>query len=139
VNEKALTLEEYLGSRSAQRLLISEVTTIASLLSNTPEPEDDKEVAEIDCVIREPRVSVALFDYLIESGRLPETDGAKGRIVYGLTSNKLVVNIVPSACHDYAAGSFTTDLMLWAASCGVLDSLDLGLGSCTLSIHLFLT
>jgi hypothetical protein len=95
-------------------------------LATMPEAEDDTEGCHIDCVVHEPLVSVSLFDFLIETNRLPEFCGGK-RIIYQLVSNKLAVDIMPSLCHDTAAGSFTNDILRWSESGGVLDCLENGL------------
>ena len=130
MTEDPLTIEDYLGSRRAQRLIVAQVTAIADLLAKTPEAEDDMTDCDIDCVIHEPLVSVPLFDFLIETNRLPEFSDGK-RIIYQLVSNKLAVDIMPSLCHDNAAGSFTNDLLRWSESGGVLDCLENGLGGGT--------
>ena len=69
-------------------------------------PDDETEVIPIECVVRDIYLSVALFNFLFDSGRLPETDGVRGRIVYQLESNQLVISVVPSYCHDCAAAAF---------------------------------
>ena len=132
------TIEDYLGSRRAQRLIITQVTAIADLLAKTPEAEDETKDCDIDSVVHEPLVSVPLFDFLIETNRLPEFGGGK-RIIYQLVSNKLAVDIMPSLCHDSAAGSFTNDLLRWSESGGVLDCLENGLGGGTTLLYLSLT
>jgi hypothetical protein len=86
-NDEILSIEAYLDSRIVQRTLVSKVKRIASLLANTAEPPDDEtEVIPIECVVRDISLSVALFNFLIDTGRLPETDGVRGRIVYELES-----------------------------------------------------
>jgi hypothetical protein len=138
VMENPLTIEDYLGSRRAQRLIASQVAAIADLLAKTPEAGDDTKHRDIDRVVHGPLVSVPLFDFLIETNRLPEFGGGK-RIIYQLVSNKLAVDIMPSLCHDNAAGSFTNDLLRWSESGGFLDCLENGLGGCTSLLYLSLT
>ena len=138
VTEDPLTIEDYLGSRRTQRLIVAQITAIADLLAKTPETEDDTKDCDIDCVVHEPLVSVHLFDFLIETNHLPEFAGGK-RIIYQLVSNKLIVEIMPSLCHDNTAGSFTNDLLRWSESGGVLDCLENGLGGCTTLLYLSLT
>ena len=133
-----LTIEDYLSSRRAQRLIIGQVTAIADLLAKTPEAEDDTKNCDIDCVVHEPLISVPLFDFLIENNRLPEFGGGK-RIIYQLLSYKLAVDIIPSLCHDNAAGSFTNDILRWSESGGFLDCLENGLGGGTTLLYLSLT
>jgi len=137
--EVPLTKEDCLRSRKIQRSISAGITAIVHRLLNTAEPFDDTEDTNIDCTIAEPLVSELLFDYLIDSDRLPDSEENK-RIVYELVANQLVVSIsVPSACHNYTAASFTEDLLLWASSGGVRDSLQIGYGSCTPLIYLLLT
>jgi hypothetical protein len=133
-----LTKDDYLASRTIQRSISIRITAIVHQLLKTAEPLDDTEDTDIDCIIAEPLVSESLFDYLIDSDRLPDSEGNK-RIVYELVANRLVVGIMPSACHDYTAASFTEDLLLWAASGGVRGSLEIGHGACTPLIYLSLS
>ena len=133
-----LTKDDYLASRTIQRSISTRITAIVYQLLKTAEPLDDTKDTDIDCIVAKPLVSESLFDYLMESDRLPDSEGNK-RIVYELVANRLVVSIMPSACHDYTAASFTEDLLLWAASGGVRSSLEIGHGACTSLIHLTLT
>jgi hypothetical protein len=128
-NAVLLTTEAYRSSRPVQRSLKSQIAAIVHQLSSTPEPLDDAESTDIDCVIAEPRISDSLFDYLIDYDRLSESDGDK-RIVYELVANRLVVGIRPGMCHDFAVGSFIAHLMRWTASGGVTESLRIGMGGC---------
>ena len=78
-----------------------------------------------------------LFDFLIETNRLPKFAGGK-RIIYQLMSNKFVIDIMPSLCLDNAAGSFTNDLR-WSESGGILDCLENGLGGRATLLYLSIT
>jgi hypothetical protein len=138
VTEALLTIEDFLGSRRVQRLIIAQVTTIAELLAQTPAAEDDAYNRNIDCVVSEPLVSVSLFEFMIDTNRLPEF-GCGKRIIYQLVSNHLKIDIMPSLCHDNAAASFTNDLLRWSESGGVLDCLENGLAGCTIPLYLSLT
>jgi hypothetical protein len=53
------------------------------------------------------------------------------RIIYQLDANKLAIEIIPSFCHDTAAGAITHDLLRWAESGGAVDCLDICLGGGT--------
>ena len=113
--EVPLTKDDYLASRTIQRSISTRIIAIVRQLLKTAEPLDDAEDKHIDCIVAEPLVSESLFDYLIDSDRLPDSEENK-RIVYELVANRLVVGIIPSACHDYTAASFTEDLLSWPAS-----------------------
>lgn len=129
VTDEALTVEDYLDSRRAQRSLVTQVTAIAERLSSTP--EDDDNTVHFDSVVHDPRLSVPLFDFLTETHRLPEFSGGK-RIIYQLDANELAVEIMPSFCHDTAAAAITSDLLRWAESGGAVECLDICLGSGTI-------
>jgi hypothetical protein len=129
-NAVLLTTEAYRSSRSIQRSLQARIAAIVHQLSSNPEPLGDTENTDIDYVVAEPFLSDSLFDYLIDYNRLPESDGEK-RIVYELVANQLVVGIRPGMCHDFAVGSFIEDLLRWAASGDVTESLRIGMGACT--------
>jgi len=134
-----LTIEEYLHSHRAQRLLVEQVVRIADALANTPDEDDiDAHGLDIDCTIHNPLISVPLFDFVIETNRLPEFASGK-RIIYGLVSNKLSVQVMPSLCHDAAAGAITNDLIRWSESGGSLNCLEQILTGCTMLLHLSLT
>ena len=135
LTDDPLTVEDYLDSRRAQRSLVAQVTAIADCLSTTPEDDDPR---YIDSVVHEPLLSVPLFDFLIEMNRLPEFSGGK-RIIYQLDANKLAIEIMPSFCHDTAAGAITHDLLRWAESGGTVESLDICLGGGTTLLFLSLT
>ena len=128
--EVPLTKDDYLASHAIQRSISTRIIAIARQLLETAEPLDDTKDTDIDCIVAEPPVSESLFDYLIDSDRLPDSEENK-RIVYELVANRLVVGIMPSACHDYIAASFTEDLLTWAASGGVRNSLKIGHGART--------
>jgi hypothetical protein len=124
VTEDPLTVEEYLRSHRAQQLLVEQVVAIADVLANTPEEDDiDAQVLRVDCIIHSPLISVPLFDFVIETNRLPEFASGK-RIIYGLVSNKLSVQVMPSLCHHAAAGAITNDLIRWSESGGSLNCLE---------------
>ena len=133
-----MTQDQYLASSKTQRSILSQITAIIHKLSTTPEPSDDSNVTNIDCFVSVPLVSEKLFDFLIDNDRLPESYEG-GRIVYELDDYRILVGVVPSACHDYAAASFTEDLLFWAASGGVRNSLQIGHGARTPPICLSLT
>ena len=79
-----------------------------------------------------------LFDFLIDTDRLPESY-EESRVIYELDNYRILVGVIPSACHDYAAASFTEDLLFWAASGGVRNSLQIGHGARTPPICISLT
>ena len=138
VIDAPMTKDKYLESRNTQRSILSQISAIAHKLSTTPEPSDDSYVTNIDCFVSVPLVSEKLFDFLIDNDRLPESYEG-GRIVYELDDYRILVGVVPSACHDYAAASFTEDLLFWAASGGVRNSLQIGHGARTPPICISLT
>jgi hypothetical protein len=69
-----------------------------------------------------------LKSYLISSDvdtdQLPESDRDK-RVVHELDRNRIVVGIVLWACYVNAVASFTEDLLLWATSGRVRNSLEI--------------
>jgi len=133
-----LTKAQYFASRALQRAISTRITAIIRELLQTTEPLDDTEDTDIDRIVAEPLVSEELFDYLIDNDRLQEFEG-NNRVVYELLSNRLVVGVTPSACHGYTAASFTEDLLAWAASGGMRNSLKIGHGACIPLIYLLLT
>ena len=139
VTEEPLSVEDYLHSRRAQRLLVDQVVDIATVLADTPETDDvDTQELGIDCTIHHPLISVPLFDFVIETNRLPEFASGK-RIIYGLVSNKLTVEVMPSLCHDAAAGAITNDLIRWSESGGSLDCLQQVMTGGTIILYFLLT
>lgn len=139
IAEIGLTKEQYLDSQSIQRILLKRINAIADNLANTPEPPDDTDDTNIESVVADPLVSEPLFDFLIQEDRLPETAAADKQIIYELLNNRIVVRVMPSACHNYTAASFTEDLLFWAASGGVRNTLKIGHGARTQLIYLLLT
>jgi hypothetical protein len=138
LTEAPLSQEDYLQSRAVQKSIISQIDTIVRALTTTTEPDDDTQENNIDCIVAQPLISESLFDFLVNSNRLPEYQG-NSRIKYELAAYRLIVSIIPSACHDYTANSFSRDLCRWTESGGVLDTLEIGGGAWTLPIYLSLT
>ena len=132
-----LTREGYLASRNIQRSISRRIESIVNSLAATPANEDSGDI-KIDRVVREAVVSESLFDFLLDDEQLPDYQG-NNRIVYELEEYHIVVDIIPSACHDYCASSFTGDLLRWTESGGVLDNMEVGGGARTPLIYLSLT
>jgi hypothetical protein len=127
-----LTVEEYLHSHRAQQLLVEHVVAIADVPANTPEEDDiDAQGLGVDCIIHNPLISVPLFDFVIETSRLPDFASGK-KIIYELVSNKISVQVRPSICHDVAAAAIINDLIRWSESGGGLDCLEILRGGTTL-------
>jgi hypothetical protein len=128
-----------LHCRPSQRLLVEQVIAIADVLANSPEEDNvDARGLGVDCIIHNPLISVPLFDFVIETDRLPEFASGK-RIIYGLESNKLSVQVVPSLCHDAAAGAITNDLIRWSESGVSMNCLEQVLTGGTTLLNLSLT
>jgi hypothetical protein len=128
----------YLQSRTVQKSIFSRIDTIVRTLTTTAEPDDDTQDNNFDCVVAQPLISESLFDFLVNSDRLPEYQG-NSRIKYELDAGRLIVSIMPSVCHNYTANSFSIDLCRWTESGGVLDTLKIGGGACIPLIYLSLT
>jgi hypothetical protein len=106
-----LTTEQYLGSRNIQRAIFNNINIIANSLTNTPESPTDGEEKTINPVVDNSLVSGSLFNFLLQD-RLPETAAGGKEIIYELLDTKIVMRVMPSACHDYTAASFTEDLQV---------------------------
>lgn len=133
-----LTQEGYLASRTIQKSILTRIETIVRTLTTTAEPNNDSQDGSIDCVVRQYHISESLFDFLIEENHLPDYQG-NSRITYELEAYHIVVGIMPSACHDYCASSFTGDLLRWTESGGVMDNMEVGGGARAPLIYLSLT
>lgn len=138
ITDVPLTQEGYLASQTIQRSILTRIETIVHMLTTTAEPNDDSQDININCVVRQSIISESLFDFLLEDDRLPDYQG-NSRIGYELEAYNIVVGIMPSACHDYCASSFTGDLLRWTESGGVLDNMEVGGGARRPLIYLSLT
>jgi hypothetical protein len=127
-----LTKEAYLASRNIQKSISRRIESIVNTLVATGGTEDSRE--NIDRTVREVLVSESLFHFLLDEERLPDYQG-NCRIVYELEAFRIVVDIIPSACHDYVASSFIGDLLRWTESGGVLDTMEIGGGARTPLIY----
>ena len=59
VTEDPLTVEEYLHSHRAQRLLVEKVVAIADVLASISEEDDiNTQALKVDCIIHRPLISV---------------------------------------------------------------------------------
>jgi hypothetical protein len=131
VTEAPLTVEEYLASLQVQRWIVAQATAIGDDLAYEPEEDEESDDCGIDSgVVQEPLLSVPLFEFLLETSRLPEFVAGK-MIIYQLVSNKLVVELLPSLSHDAAAESFADDLIRWSESGGSLNCLGNVVLGCT--------
>jgi hypothetical protein len=136
-NDVPLTKGGYLASPTIQRSISRRIESIVNILVATARTEDPGE-KNIDRSVREALVSDSLFDFLIDEEQLPDYQGDY-RIIYELDAFHIVVDIMPSACHDYCAFSFTGDLLRWTESGGVLDTMEVGGRARTPLIYLSLT
>ena len=127
-NTIGLTREDYLSQRTLQITLRTRIEEVAKKIAVISESSEGDE--RINPIIEEYVISENLFDFLLEEERLPETINNK-KIVYELVNYRLLVRVIPSACHEYTAACFNEDIFLWAASGGVTRSLRNGHGACT--------
>jgi hypothetical protein len=114
---------------------LDRIVEIAAILST---PEEETEEFLLDNRVHDPLLSVPLYDFLLENERLPADYHGK-RIIYQLDKNRLEVEIMPSMCHDYAAGAFAANLFRWAESGGWMECLEMGIGGRTILLNLSLT
>ena len=127
-NTIGLTREDYLCQRSLQIALRTRIEEVAKKIAAISESSEGHQ--RINPIIEEYVISEKLFRFLLEEERLPETINNK-KIVYELVNYRLLVRVMPSACHEYTAACFNEDIFLWAASGGVTRSLRNGNGACT--------
>jgi hypothetical protein len=125
-----LEVEYYLGHSRTKRLLLDEIASVAKNIINTPEPQDDELSTTIPSLVDSPRVSVALFDYLLEHNGLPNEIGGC-RCMYELDRYKVKVHIVQSGCHDTVAAVIGDEMAYWRATGGDRYSLISSGGGCT--------
>ena len=108
-NTIGLTREGYLSQRTLQitlRIRIEEVAQKISAISESSEGDE-----RINPIIEEYVISENLFDFLLEEEWLPETINNK-KIVYELVNYRLLVRVMPSACHEYTAVCFNEDIFV---------------------------
>ena len=106
-NMIGLTREDYLRQRTLQitlRTCIEEVAKKIAVLSESNEGDE-----RINPIIEEYVISENLFDFLLEEEWLPEIINNK-KIVYELVNYRLLVRVMPSACHEYTAACFNEDI-----------------------------
>jgi hypothetical protein len=102
-----LTTSQYTSSRSIPGPFLRRVESVIKELSTTPEAHNDN-VPSINRIIKEPLLSVELFDHLVLY-KLPLST-SRYKVKYELLDYHLVVNIIPSFCHDFTAAAITEDL-----------------------------
>jgi len=117
-----VTLEDWVLRPKLRKLVGSRVNDVISRLRHaaSTSPPDMEQVGQSDIKSAVNAVQGFLFplktwDHMMEDDRLPRHT-EKGKILYELDHNVLLVHEVPSLAHDAASRSIITHVLVWSTN-----------------------